>query len=159
MLTGRTLRARRARSLGLVDAVTQERHVRAAVKDAVAGKLKTRGGGPLVTLFNSSPGRKLAPPHARAKPQRRRRENYPAPYALIDLWEQHGGDRRAMQKAEIASFARLLVTDTSQNLVRVFFLREKLKAYAAANGPASACTSSAPARWAPTSRRGARGTV
>jgi 3-hydroxyacyl-CoA dehydrogenase / enoyl-CoA hydratase / 3-hydroxybutyryl-CoA epimerase len=35
-----------------------------------------------------------------------------------------------MQRAEIASFARLLVTDTSRNLVRVFFLREKLKSLA-----------------------------
>ena len=32
MLTGRNVRAGRARSLGLVDAVTQERHVRAAVE-------------------------------------------------------------------------------------------------------------------------------
>src|ERR1700739_213240 len=32
-----------------------------------------------------------------------------------------------MQQAEIASFARLLVGDTAQNLVRVFFLRENLK--------------------------------
>ena len=35
-----------------------------------------------------------------------------------------------MAKAEIASFARLMVTDTSRNLVRVFFLREKLKGLA-----------------------------
>ncbi len=35
-----------------------------------------------------------------------------------------------MQKAEIASFAQLMVTDTSRNLVRVFFLREKLKGLA-----------------------------
>jgi 3-hydroxyacyl-CoA dehydrogenase/enoyl-CoA hydratase/3-hydroxybutyryl-CoA epimerase len=35
MLTGKTIDARRAKSLGLVDAVTQERHVRNAVKDAV----------------------------------------------------------------------------------------------------------------------------
>ena len=35
-----------------------------------------------------------------------------------------------MAKAEIASFARLMVTATSRNLVRVFFLREKLKALA-----------------------------
>ena len=38
--------------------------------------------------------------------------------------------REAMQKAEIASFAKLLVTDTAQNLVRVFFLRENLKSLA-----------------------------
>ena len=40
MLTGRTIDARKARALGLVDAVTQERHVRNAVKDAVFGRLK-----------------------------------------------------------------------------------------------------------------------
>ena len=41
MLTGKTERARAsAKALGLVDAVTQERHVRAAVKSAVAGELK-----------------------------------------------------------------------------------------------------------------------
>ena len=38
-----------------------------------------------------------------------------------------------MQKAEISSFAKLLVTDTAQNLVRVFFLRENLKSLADGN--------------------------
>ncbi len=56
--------------------------------------------------------------------------HYPAPHALIDLWETHGGNAQDMQKAEIVSFARLLVTETSRNLVRVFFLREKLKSLA-----------------------------
>ena len=46
MLTGRTIDARRAKSLGLVDAVTQERHVRNAVKDAVFGRLKRARPGP-----------------------------------------------------------------------------------------------------------------
>ncbi len=128
MLTGRTLRAGRARSLGLVDAVTQERHVRAAVNDAVAGKVKSRGGGPLVTIINTSPGRKLASNRMRAETAKKAPiEHYPAPHALIELWDVHGGDRIAMQKAEIASFAKLMVTETSRNLVRVFFLREKLK--------------------------------
>ena len=35
--------------------------------------------------------------------------------------------RDAMQKAEVSSFAKLLVTETAQNLVRVFYLRENLK--------------------------------
>ena len=34
-----------------------------------------------------------------------------------------------MQKDEIASFSRLLVTPTAQNLIRVFFLRESLKSF------------------------------
>ena len=129
MLTGRTERARRARALGLVDAVTQERHVRAAVKSAVTGEMIRAKQGVLGCAPQQRPG---APPaahaHARARPPSgRRRAHYPAPYALIDLWVAHGGNAEAMQKAEIASFAKLLVSDTAQNLVRVFFLRENLK--------------------------------
>ncbi len=131
MLTGRTLRAGRAKSLGLVDAVIPERHVRAAAQAAVTGKLKTRRAGVMTRLVNSAPGRKLAAKRMRSETAKRAPiEYYPAPYALIDLWDAHGGDAKAMQKAEIASFARLLVTDTSRNLVRVFFLREKLKGMA-----------------------------
>ena len=54
-------------------------------------------------------------------------EHYPAPYALIDLWEKHGGDKSAMLSAEKTSFANLMVTPTAQNLIRVFFLREQMK--------------------------------
>src|SRR6185295_1008205 len=52
MLTGRTERARRAKALGLVDAVTQERHVRAAVKAAISGELKASKQGLLGSLLN-----------------------------------------------------------------------------------------------------------
>jgi len=132
MLTGRTERARRAKSLGLVDAVTQERHVRAAVKDAVKGKLKTARQALLERLLNTAPARNLLARRMRREAEKKApRVHYPAPAALIDLWEQHGGDDApAMQKAEIASFAKLLVSDTAQNLVRVFFLRNKLKSLA-----------------------------
>ncbi|HEY6258757.1 MAG TPA: 3-hydroxyacyl-CoA dehydrogenase NAD-binding domain-containing protein [Xanthobacteraceae bacterium] len=128
MLTGRTARARRARSLGLVDAVTQERHVRAAVKSAVAGELKTARSNLLVSLFRLAPARALAAKRMRAQARAKApTEHYPAPAALIDLWEKHGGDATAMQRAEVASFAQLVVGSTAQNLIRVFGLREKLK--------------------------------
>jgi 3-hydroxyacyl-CoA dehydrogenase/enoyl-CoA hydratase/3-hydroxybutyryl-CoA epimerase len=55
-------------------------------------------------------------------------EHYPAPHALIELWEKHGGKATAAAyDAEAESFARLVMTPTSRNLVRVFFLRERLK--------------------------------
>jgi 3-hydroxyacyl-CoA dehydrogenase / enoyl-CoA hydratase / 3-hydroxybutyryl-CoA epimerase len=128
MLTGRNVRDRRAKSIGLVDAVVPERHVKAAATAAVTGKLKAKRGGMLIPLVNSAPGRKLAAKRMRAETAKKAKiEHYPAPYALIDLWEANGGSAQAMQKAEIASFARLLVTDTSRNLVRAFFLRDKLK--------------------------------
>src|ERR1700682_3421908 len=59
MLTGKTVDARRAKSLGLVDAVTQERHVRNAVKDAVFGRLKRARPGLLNTALNLGPVRGL----------------------------------------------------------------------------------------------------
>jgi 3-hydroxyacyl-CoA dehydrogenase/enoyl-CoA hydratase/3-hydroxybutyryl-CoA epimerase len=128
MLTGKTIDARKAKSLGLVDAVTQERHVLNAVKDAVSGRLKRARPGMFNTLFGFGSVRSFAASRmrreaAKAAPQ----EHYPAPYALIDLWEKHGGDRRAMLRAEQPSFARLMVTPTAQNLIRVFFLREQMK--------------------------------
>src|SRR5207253_402546 len=86
MLTGKTIDARKARSLGLVDAVTQERHVRNAVRDAVFGRLKRARPGLLTSILNWEPARKLLASRmrseaAKAAPQ----EHYPAPYALIDL--------------------------------------------------------------------------
>jgi len=131
MLTGRNVRAGRAKSLGLLDAVVPERHVKAAATGAVTGQLKRRHGGFFVELVNSTYGRKLAAKRMRAETEKRAPvAHYPAPHALIDLWETHGGNAQDMQRAEIASFARLIVTDTSRNLVRVFFLREKLKSLA-----------------------------
>ena len=128
MLTGRTIDARKARSLGLVDAVTQERHVRNAVKDAVFGRLKRARPGILSSILNFTPVRGLLASRMRSEAGKAApRENYPAPYALIDLWEKHGGDKAAMLAGEKTSFANLMVTPTAQNLIRVFFLREQMK--------------------------------
>src|SRR6478736_2310990 len=128
MLTGRNVRDRRARSLGLVDAVVPERHVRAAATAAVTGNLKLRRSRVLVPLINSYYARLLAAKRMRRETAKKAPiAHYPAPHALIDLWQKNGGNPQDMQRGEIASFARLLVTDTSRNLVRAFFLREKLK--------------------------------
>jgi 3-hydroxyacyl-CoA dehydrogenase/enoyl-CoA hydratase/3-hydroxybutyryl-CoA epimerase len=128
MLTGKTIDARKARSLGLVDAVTQERHVRNAARDAVFGRLKRARPGLSNTILNFGPVRGFLASRMRAEAERAApHEHYPAPYALIDLWEKHGGDKAAMLNAEKTSFAGLMVTPTAQNLIRVFFLREQMK--------------------------------
>src|SRR5580704_1883156 len=87
MLTGRGERARRARTLRLVDAVTQERHVRAAVRAAVSGEIIGAKQGVVDALLNSNPGRRLlAQRMSSAVAKRAPRAHYPAPYALIDMW-------------------------------------------------------------------------
>jgi 3-hydroxyacyl-CoA dehydrogenase/enoyl-CoA hydratase/3-hydroxybutyryl-CoA epimerase len=56
-----------------------------------------------------------------------RRDHYPAPYAIIDLWVEHGAKGDAAYEAEAHSIAELMVGETSRNLVRVFALQERLK--------------------------------
>jgi 3-hydroxyacyl-CoA dehydrogenase/enoyl-CoA hydratase/3-hydroxybutyryl-CoA epimerase len=138
MLTGKTIDARKAKALGLVDAVTQERHVRNAARDAVFGRLKRRAPGPLNAMLNFTPVRGFLASRMRSEAEKAApHEHYPAPYALIDLWEKHGGDRAAMLAAEKTSFANLMVTPTAQNLIRVFFLREQMKKLGGGDNPIS----------------------
>ena len=116
MLTGKTIDARKAKSLGLADAVTQERHVRGAVKDAIFGRLRPHKQGLLAKAMNFGPVRGLLANRMRGEAAKTApKEHYPAPYALVDLWEKHGGDRAAMLNAEKTSFARLMITPTAQN--------------------------------------------
>jgi 3-hydroxyacyl-CoA dehydrogenase/enoyl-CoA hydratase/3-hydroxybutyryl-CoA epimerase len=56
------------------------------------------------------------------------RRHYPAPYALIDLWQGFGANAAENYAAEAASVARLIVGSTARNLLRVFLLQEELKA-------------------------------
>ncbi|MDB5455260.1 MAG: fatty-acid oxidation protein subunit alpha [Caulobacter sp.] len=136
MLTGKTVTARKAKALGLVDTVVPERHVKAAVQAAVAGRLAADRPSLMDRLKESGPARRFAANRMRAEAEKEApKAHYPAPYALIDLWEAHGGNFEIMKTAEIGSFARLMVTGTAQNLIRVFFLREMMKGLA--SGPSA----------------------
>lgn len=131
MLTGSPVPHGKAKKLGIVDQVVEERHVAAAVTAAVEGDIDPAGHGLRGRVLSTRPARQLETRQMRSKSaEKAPPEHYPAPEALIRLWEEHGGDDEAMLKAEVDSFARLLMTDTSRNLVRVFFLQEKLKGLA-----------------------------
>ncbi|WP_265518058.1 3-hydroxyacyl-CoA dehydrogenase NAD-binding domain-containing protein [Nitratireductor luteus] len=131
MLTGKNVHARKAKALGLVDAVIEERHVANAVRAAVSGSLDQSTPGWKARAFGLAPARRMAASRMRSEAEKRApKRHYPAPYQLIDLWEEHGGDRDQMQKGEIRSFSKLLAGETAQNLIRVFFLREGLRAHA-----------------------------
>ena len=57
-----------------------------------------------------------------------RKEHYPAPYALIDAFEEAGDSCAQMIRIEAEEVPKLLAGDTSRNLRRVFRLMEALKA-------------------------------
>jgi 3-hydroxyacyl-CoA dehydrogenase/enoyl-CoA hydratase/3-hydroxybutyryl-CoA epimerase len=138
MLTGRTIDTGRARELGLVDVIVPERHVAAAVRAAIIGE-PPRSELSLRTRIERRPAvRKILADRMRARTRERAPEaHYPAPYALIDLWERHGDRPGAMRNEEIRSFAALLAGRTAQNLIRVFFLREMLRKLGEAGRPLS----------------------
>lgn len=128
MLTGKSLHDSRAQKAGLIDALVPERHVGAALERAFNKKLKHRKKGLKSKLVNLPPVRRLVANKMRKQAARKAPpEHYPAPEKLIQLWEDCGGNTKKMLAAEIDSFSELLLTETSNNLVRVFFLQENMK--------------------------------
>ena len=128
MLTGRTLNASRAWKTGLVDRVVPERQFLHSASALVLKKPEPRRAGVLLNLLNLSLLRKLLARYLRYQvSQRANPAHYPAPFALIDTWEKHGGDERELLDAEAQSVAGLVITETSRNLVRAFLLQERLK--------------------------------
>src|SRR5207245_9635729 len=61
--------------------------------------------------------------------ERVRRDQYPAPYAIIDLWKDFGGDVRNVPREHPASVASLFFHPTTGNLIRLFKLQERLKSF------------------------------
>lgn len=128
MLSGSSVDARRARRLGLVDYAVADRQLRRAARSVVLDAPAPRRPS---LVRKMAAHRWVRPLLARAMrhqvARRARPEDYPAPYALIDLWRRYGGDEKAMLTAEGESVARLVAGSTSKNLVRTFFLQERLK--------------------------------
>lgn len=132
MLTGKTVDARKAKRLGLVDDCVPARVMDAAARIlALDGAPRAR---PLGERFSHALMQSLlrgtVARQARSQLERKvRREHYPAPYALIDIWELYGGNALEVPAGNPSSLEAILASPTARNLVRVFFLQERLKAF------------------------------
>jgi 3-hydroxyacyl-CoA dehydrogenase/enoyl-CoA hydratase/3-hydroxybutyryl-CoA epimerase len=131
ILTGRSLRAGQAMAMGLVDALAPAAELSATAKSWALRAPAPHKPGLLVRLANL-PGLRsiLAGQMRKQVAQRARADHYPAPYAAIELWRKHGASGDAAYEAEARSIAELFCTPTSRNLVRVFFLQDRLKGLA-----------------------------
>jgi 3-hydroxyacyl-CoA dehydrogenase/enoyl-CoA hydratase/3-hydroxybutyryl-CoA epimerase len=128
MLTGRTIDGRQAKRIGLVDRVSPERHLRDAARRLVLEAPPPRRPGLPDRLSNHALVRPLLARVFRKQVARRAsKPHYPAPYALIDVWRKHANDPERMLEAEAQSIAGLIKGITARNLIRVFFLQERLK--------------------------------
>jgi len=130
MLTGRMLRARAARAMGLVDQVVdQHGSLRWAARTAILKNRRHRKLGTLARLTRLGPVRRvLAKQMRKQTAAKAKREHYPAPFELIDAFEAVGDNQSQLIRLEAEKVPRLMVGETSTNLRRVFRLMETLKA-------------------------------
>ncbi len=130
LLTGKTIDARRAKRIGLVDQAVPlrifENTARMITLEAPKRKklslVNRLLNGPLKGLVASQARKQVA---RKAKP-----EHYPVPYAIIDIWQNFGGDALAVPPGHASSIQSLIEHPTGRNLVRIFFLQDRLKGLA-----------------------------
>jgi 3-hydroxyacyl-CoA dehydrogenase/enoyl-CoA hydratase/3-hydroxybutyryl-CoA epimerase len=129
MLKGRPVRAARALSLGLVDELSPRAELAARAK-ALVLRQPSRASAPFVDrLLNLSALRPfVARQTAATLKSSVSKDHYPAPFAILELWERYGALGLSAYEAEARSISRLMCTSTSRNLVRVFLLQDRLKA-------------------------------
>lgn len=131
MLTGRNLSASAARNIGLVDKVVAPAVLLdTAVSLALKGTTRPFKQRATAWITNTWLARKLlAPQMAKQVARKARKEHYPAPYALINTWARTGGSPiQTRLDAERRAVVKLAGTPTARNLIRIFFLTERLKA-------------------------------
>jgi 3-hydroxyacyl-CoA dehydrogenase/enoyl-CoA hydratase/3-hydroxybutyryl-CoA epimerase len=128
MLTGNPVDAKKALRIGLVDRIAGEDEWRDVARKLISSK-PPQSKAPLVDrIMGLAPFRPLVRNMlTKQVASKARKEHYPSPYAMIDLWAKHGASSKTGYDAEAESFGRVMMTDTARNLIRVFFLQGKLK--------------------------------
>jgi len=126
LLTGKAIDAKRARRMGLVDQAVPLRILENTAR-MVTLEDKGRKGLPFSKkiflwmrgFFVSQAKKRVA--------KRARREHYPAPYAILELWRKYDGNPFLAADDPACSIEALFAHPTARNLMRIFFLQERLK--------------------------------
>jgi 3-hydroxyacyl-CoA dehydrogenase/enoyl-CoA hydratase/3-hydroxybutyryl-CoA epimerase len=134
MLTGKGIEAKKAKRMGLADECVPPR-----VMDNAARMLVLSGKPgrqlPLLQKLQNGPLRAIVAAQARKQVAKRARpEHYPAPYAIIDMWANYGGNALAVPAAKPTSLDAIVASATTKNLVRVYYLQERLKGFGKVDG-------------------------
>jgi 3-hydroxyacyl-CoA dehydrogenase/enoyl-CoA hydratase/3-hydroxybutyryl-CoA epimerase len=127
LLTGRAIDARRAKRMGLVDQSVPLRILENTARAVTLEAPRPRRPNFADRLMLSA-GRGLVVSQARKQVAKRaRREHYPAPYAILELWRKYDGDPFVAPEDPDCSIKSLFAHPTTENLIRIFFLQERLK--------------------------------
>lgn len=129
MLTGKSLDAKRAKRMGLADECVPPRVMEPAARQLLLSGQPRRPLPALQRLLNGPLKAVVANGARKQVAKKARPEHYPAPYAIIDIWQKHNGNALAAP----AIIERIISSPTARNLVRVFFLQERLKGFGKAS--------------------------
>jgi len=128
MLKGRPFKGARALRVGLLDDLVPPAELAARAKSLAQRRPPKRTAPFLERLMNLGAVRPFIARQTTATLRHSvRREHYPAPYAIVDLWQHYGATGAAGYEAEARSISELMCTPSSRNLVRVFMLQDRLK--------------------------------
>ena len=135
MMTGRSVDARRAKRMGLADASVPPRVMDNSARIMALEAPPQKKLPVLQSLMNLPLLRPLVASMARKQLAARvQREHYPAPYAILELWQKYDGDPFAPPAGDPASVATLVEGNTARNLIRIFFLQERMKSLGKESG-------------------------
>ena len=114
LLTGKTIDARRAKKLGVADECVPTRIMMNTARGVLLAAPSPRRLPFPLSLTSNPLLRPIIAAQARKQvAARARREHYPAPYAILDIWVKHDGDALAPPPSDPASIAHLIQTPTA----------------------------------------------
>jgi len=129
ILTGKAIDAKRAKRMGLVTQAVPLRILENTARMVTLEAPKPRELPFIQKLLLSFRG--IVVSQARKQVAKRaRREHYPAPYAILDAWQKYDGDPFLAANDPSCSMTSLFEHPTTRNLIRIFFLQEKMKGLA-----------------------------
>ena len=131
ILTGRAVDARRAKRMGLVDQAVPLRILENTARMVTLEAPPQKKLSFTNRLLLARPLRGIVTSQARKQVAKRaRREHYPAPYAVLESWRKYDGNPFAASHDPSASVESLFDHPTTKNLIRIFFLQERMKSLA-----------------------------
>jgi 3-hydroxyacyl-CoA dehydrogenase / enoyl-CoA hydratase / 3-hydroxybutyryl-CoA epimerase len=130
ILTGRAVDARRAKRIGLATEAVPLRILENTARMVTLEAKPPRKPG-LADRLMLGVGRRFVAAQARKQVAKRaRREHYPAPYAILEAWVKYDGDPFVNPDDPLTSIKALSSHPTTRNLIRIFFLQERMKGLA-----------------------------
>lgn len=132
ILSGRAIRAKQAKKMGLVDQCVPKRHLVTAATYYLEQQPVVHKPSTLQAMTNWPWVRSLLAWQAKKQLAKRNvlQAHYPAFYAVLDLFENNTGKLDACLQREAAAIEPVLQHPTAMSLVRVFELQERLKSFA-----------------------------